>query len=136
MSSYVTFAKNGVDLMSFSRNTVIYQQLYRYISFDKPNEPCKLTYLHEAIADFKEKVDSYNKEIEKEKHYQTLVKTLEDMRNCQEIIDEYIERRDEYQNAIDTLNLLIIIYENDTYAYDEQKGNYYEIASIPEWRCG
>lgn len=136
MSAYIVFAKNGIDLMSFSRNTLIYDQLHRYVPFDQPNVPCKLVYLKEAIDDFKFKIEEYTREIEKEKHFQTLVKTLDDMRACQEAIDEYNEFIADYKYAIMNLQLLLRIYEESTSAYNEDKKEYYEIASLPEWRCG
>ena len=136
MSAYIIFAKNGIDLMAFSRNTLIYQQLHHYVPFDRPNVPCKLVYLKEAIDDFKFKVEEYNREIEKEKHFQTLVKTLDEIRTCQEAIDEYNDLIADYKYAIATLQMLLQIYDENTSAYNEKTKEYYEVASLPEWRCG
>jgi hypothetical protein len=122
--------------MSFSRNTLIYQQLHHYIPFDKPNVPCNLLYLKEAIDDFKVKIEEYTKEIEKEKYFQTVVKTLDDIRDCQETIDGYDELIADYKYSIMALQLLLQIYKEDTSVYNEETKEYYEIASLPEWRCG
>lgn len=110
MSSYLCFRKNGVDILSFSRNTKVYEAF--------PNSPCDGEWheitpdkLRRGIENLECEIVGYNALLEKSDH---VLKYLTKYEDIQEEVASQLDIKEEikeYDNAIHTISLLIDMCE-------------------------
>ena len=98
MSQYLTIYKDDVDIVDFTRSSPV------HISFDMPytEDKKELTAndINRATNEVVEKIEEIKQDIEKYEKIFNNCKSLEDMYEVREIIDEYQSALEEWKKAL------------------------------------
>lgn len=131
MSSYLSLRKNGVNLISFSRNSEIYQVL-KYQAPIGEWAPVDIKALHEGLEelyDSKQRCLNYKKREEKALEY---LSSTEDIYEAVSSIQNTEEQIEGIDRCIAHLDLLIEIAKETVYEYEN---GVYEKKEIKfEWK--
>lgn len=114
MSSYLMFKKGDVELVDYSRNTVMYEALGDMAPYSEWKE-VKAESLEEGMASLREKKENYEKEIRKLKEILNHQTQYEDLYETLNNIEEYEENIKDVEITLIELKLIYSIADYNGY---------------------